>query len=74
MVLKKVILKNGTIKFYEYPTNKKYNNDYYAKNRETILIKVSCGCGGSYHKLSKSTHLKSNRHKKFEAETMTNNL
>ena len=33
-------LKNGTIKTYQYETNKEYNDKYYNENKTKILKKI----------------------------------
>jgi hypothetical protein len=62
--IKKRILKNGEIKYYTYNTDKEYNNKYYINNKNTLLNKIKCSCGGSYNSLSKSNHLKTKKHNK----------
>lgn len=46
-----------------------YNQDYYDKNRARLTEKKQCGCGGRYCVLTKSTHMKSKMHIKWELET-----
>jgi hypothetical protein len=58
-------LADGTIKIYSYETNKTYNNKYYTENKDTLLKKTICECGGSYHKLNKMRHIRTNKHNKY---------
>lgn len=46
-----------------------YNQDYYDKNREKLIKKVECACGGRFCQLNKSQHLKTKRHVQWELET-----
>ena len=62
---KKRILKDGTIKFYTYKTDKEYNNKYYINNKSSLLNKIKCSCGGTYNSLSRTNHLKTKKHNKF---------
>ena len=39
--------------------------DYYNNNRETLLEKVNCVCGGSYNKLSKLRHERTKKHQRY---------
>ena len=61
VLVKKVILKDGTLKEYTY-NQSKYNNNYYAKNKD----RIECGCGGFYNKSSKFTHCqRSKTHQRY---------
>lgn len=61
MIIKKVILKNGTIKEYMY-NQSKYNSKFYENNKQPII----CACGGRYSKHSKFTHeQRSKTHHKY---------
>jgi hypothetical protein len=58
-------LKNGTIKTYQYETNKEYNDKYYNENKTKILKKNICDvCGGSYHLFNKMRHYRTEKHLK----------
>ena len=61
----KRILKDGTIKIYSYNTDKEYNNKYYNENKENLLKKTICECGGSYHTMNKMRHIRTNKHNKY---------
>jgi len=69
MVLKKRILKDGNIKLYDYETNKeyhkKYNNKYYDDNKNKMLVRIDCNCGGHYSSCVKARHEKTKRHLKY---------
>jgi len=47
----------------EYVT--KANAEYHKKNREKILLKFNCPCGGKYIHKNKSKHIKTNKHQKW---------
>jgi hypothetical protein len=58
-------LKNGEIKIYTY-NQKKYNDNFFNKHKDTLLEKHKCEvCGGSFNLTNKSRHLKSNKHTKL---------
>jgi hypothetical protein len=38
---------------------------YYQENRDFLLTRTDCGCGGVYSKINKSTHMKSKGHCKW---------
>jgi hypothetical protein len=67
--IKRRTLKDGTIKEYVYETNKTYNDKYYITNKELLLEKIKCPCGGSYHRLNRHTHNKTKRHGKYVIES-----
>ena len=55
-------LKNGEIKIYTY-NQKKYNDNFFNKHKDTLLEKHKCElCGGSFNLTNKSRHLKSKKH------------
>jgi len=58
-------LKDGTIKEYIYETDKNYNDRYYITNKDLLLEKTRCECGGSYHRLNRHTHFKTKKHNKY---------
>jgi hypothetical protein len=62
---KKRTLADGTIKIYQYETNKEYNDKYYLDNKEKILKNTKCECGGSYHGLNKMRHFRTKKHLNF---------
>ena len=45
---------------------KAYNQDYYDANKERLTAKTTCGCGGRYCQLTKSTHCKTKKHLEWE--------
>ncbi len=64
--VRNVILKDGTVKTYEYNYDE-YFKDYYAKNKEKMNEKFTCEiCRGSYTQANKSQHSKGKRHKAFQ--------
>jgi hypothetical protein len=64
--LRKAILKDGTIKTYEYNYDD-YFKDYYSKNKDKINEKFTCEiCKGFYTLANKSQHNKGKRHKAFD--------
>lgn len=36
---------------------------YYEKNKDKLLEKIECECGGTYSIISKTTHFRTNKHK-----------
>lgn len=46
-----------------------YNQDYYDRNKERLTAKMTCGCGGRYCILTKSSHLKTKQHMQWEMQT-----
>lgn len=42
-----------------------YKHEYYISNKEELLKKVTCECGGVYTKVHKLRHERSNRHQKM---------
>lgn len=67
---KKRILKDGSQKEYIY-NQSKYNDTYYAKNKE----RIQCPCGGFYMKSSAFTHRQRSKahHKYLESIATTTN-
>ena len=63
--IKKRVLKNGEIKYYTYNTDKTYNTKYYITNKDKLLEKTICSCGGTYHLLSRANHYKTKKHDKY---------
>ena len=63
--IKKRTLIDGTVKIYEYNTYKEYNNKYYLENKDKILVKTICECGGHYHVFNKIRHFKTKKHLGF---------
>ena len=62
---KKRIMKDGTVKFYTYETDKEYSDKYYSLNKEKILTKTICECGGKYHGFNKLRHFRTKKHIDF---------
>jgi hypothetical protein len=63
--LKKRTLADGTVKIYQYETNKEYNDKYYLENKEKILKTTTCECGGCYHGFNKMRHFRTKKHLNF---------
>jgi hypothetical protein len=68
--IKRRTLKSGEVKEYVYETDKNYNGKYYITNKELLLEKIKCECGGSYHKLNRHTHYKTKKHNKYMEENV----
>jgi hypothetical protein len=68
------ILADGSIKIYEYETYKEYNNKYYIENKEKILVKTMCECGGHYHVFNKLRHFRTKKHLVFLEQNQVKNL
>jgi hypothetical protein len=68
--IKRRTLKDGTIKEYVYETDKTYNDKYYITNKDLLLEKTICACGGSYHRLGRFKHFKTKKHNKYMEENV----
>ena len=60
-LIKRYTKKDGTevIKTYD---NKKYNDAYYAKNKDKLKAKYLCGCGSNVITSNKHNHEKTGLH------------
>ena len=46
---------------------KRYNHEFYYRNRERVLQKIECPiCCGTYNYYTKSNHLKSQKHQRLQ--------
>jgi len=46
-------------------TNRERVREYYNQNRETLLEKFDCPCGGRYIRQHKARHIKSKKHQSY---------
>ena len=58
--------KNGDVRNVEY-NQKKYNDNYYLKNKDKLNQKCDCDCGCKYSLSNKSSHLKTKFHKLYQS-------
>ncbi len=68
--IKAANIKEYQQKYHELYREKinQYAKEHYAENKERMLKKVKCECGGSYCYVSRCAHFRTKRHQKHEEE------
>ena len=64
ILVKRFTKKNGEVSIKEYD-QRKYNADWYQRNKAMLTTPVMCGCGGRYQSPNKTRHNNSKIHTTF---------